>query len=87
MVVDEVHRLGALILHMHQASLFWAFGLCTGCAWCWGDVACSAPLESAPGCHLTYFPHLLTLLILYPLYRISLWSSGSIQVTILDLTP
>jgi hypothetical protein len=44
-----------------------------------GDVACSTPLESAPGRHLAHFPHLLVLLIhLAPLH-----SPGNIQVIIL----
>jgi hypothetical protein len=48
-----------------------------------GDVACSTPLESAPGHHLTHFPHLLVLLIhLAPLH-----SPGNIQVVILASPP
>jgi hypothetical protein len=41
-----------------------------------GDVACSTPLESAPGHHLAHFPHLLVLLA--PLH-----SPGNIWVVIL----
>jgi hypothetical protein len=45
----------------------------------WGDVACSTPLESAPGHHLVYFTHLLILLIhLAPLH-----SPGNVQLIIL----